>query len=129
MSDEDNRRLFGACFTPHGHGHNYLLEVFVQGPIDPDTQLVINLKDLDRLLAKAVEPLDHHHLNFDVPEFQAKKKDSTQDLSALVPTTENIALYLRNRIQDLMKTLDPKFKLRKLRLNETDDLWVEVVIP
>ena len=86
FSEEENRDVFGRCFTPNGHGHNYVLEVFVAGPIDPETRLVVNLGDLDGILFRVTDPLDHHHLNFDIPEF-----------ATTVPTTENIAHYLRDK--------------------------------
>ena len=119
FTPEENQRVFGLCYTDHGHGHNYVVEAFVIGPIDPKTKLVVNLADLDQILDSATQPLEHHHLNFDVPEFQDQ-----------VPTTENIALYLRDRIKSelekLNSRLQAKLELQRLRLFETDDLWVEV---
>jgi len=119
FSHEENQRVFGLCYTEHGHGHNYVVEAFVSGPIDPNTKLVVNLNHLDRILDSATRPLEHHHLNFDVPEFLD-----------LVPTTENIALYLRNRIKAELASLNSKLQgqleLQRLRLFETEDLWVEV---
>lgn len=117
FTPEENKRVFGLCYTPYGHGHNYVVEVFITGPIDPKTRLVMNLANLDRILKTATDPLEHHHINFDVPEF----KD-------LVPTTENIALYLRERITTELLAFDPtqNIKLQRLRLFETDDLWVEI---
>ena len=116
FSQEKNLEIFGRCFTPHGHGHNYVLEVFIAGPIDPETRLIVNLTELDQVLLKVVDPLDHRHLNFDVPEF-----------SKLIPTTENIAHYLRSKVIDELKTQHPTLRLQRLRLFETDNLWVEVV--
>jgi 6-pyruvoyltetrahydropterin/6-carboxytetrahydropterin synthase len=120
FSDEKNRETFGLCYTPHGHGHNYVIEAFIDGPIDPDTKLVVNLTDLDRVLREATEPLEHRHLNFDVPEF----KNSS---AGKIPTSENIALYLRDRIIKALPSLAPNLKLNRLRLYETDALWVEVI--
>ena len=61
LSPQENLDLFGKCSYPHGHGHNYLLEVTVKGEVDPRTGMVINLSDLDRLLkAKVVDILEHH---------------------------------------------------------------------
>ena len=114
FTDAQNKAEFGACYTPHGHGHNYVVEAFVSGPIDPTTRLVVNLADLDVMLDAATSALEHRHLNYDVPE-----------LSTLVPTTENIALYLLKKInEELLKF--PGLALDRLRLFETDDLWVEV---
>ena len=84
LSEEENRRVFGKCHRPHGHGHNYRLDVAVEGPVDPVTGMVVNLADLDALLKeKVVEPLDHSFLNLDIPHF-----------ASVVPTCENLAAWL-----------------------------------
>lgn len=114
FSEEQNRQEFGLCYTPHGHGHNYVIEAFVEGPIDPHLRLVMDLAHLDEILHHSTRALDHHHLNFEVPEFKF-----------LIPTTENIALYLRDKIVHGLQKY-PGVKLNRLRLFETDDLWVEV---
>jgi 6-pyruvoyltetrahydropterin/6-carboxytetrahydropterin synthase len=138
FSEEDNRRHFGACFTPYGHGHNYVLEAFVEGPILAETGLVLNLTDLDRVLASVVAPLDHHHVNFDVPEFRlagdgasikgplVEDRSVTEPSPNLVPTTENLLLYCRTRLLSELRRLSPALTLKRLRLFETDDLWVEL---
>jgi 6-pyruvoyltetrahydropterin/6-carboxytetrahydropterin synthase len=115
FSDAENARVFGQCYTPYGHGHNYVLEVFVDGPIDPTTRLVMNLAELDDCMKLVTAPLDHRHLNFDVAEF-----------SQTIPTTENIALYLRQKLLGWIQSHAPNLNLTRLRLYETDDLWVEV---
>jgi len=80
LSDDENRRVFGKCNNPSGHGHNYRLEVAVSVPIDPKGS-VMNVETLDRLVDEhVVEKLDHKHLNVDVPQFKA-----------LNPSVENIA--------------------------------------
>jgi 6-pyruvoyltetrahydropterin/6-carboxytetrahydropterin synthase len=112
---EQNLEHFGRCYTPHGHGHNYVIEAFVEGPIDSRTGLVMNLADLDQILFKVTDPLDHQHLNFDHAEFKDK-----------VPTTENIALFLKREISNELAATHPGLRLNRLRLFETDDLWVEV---
>ena len=115
LSDEENRRVFGKCNRPHGHGHNYRLEVTVSGPVDPVTGMVMNLADLDRILREVVvEPLDHSFLNFDVPHF-----------AEVVPTCENIALWLESQLEAPLSDL--AVELRALRLYESDDLYAEVV--
>jgi 6-pyruvoyltetrahydropterin/6-carboxytetrahydropterin synthase len=115
LSDEENRRVFGKCNRPHGHGHNYRLEVTVSGPVDPVTGMVMNLADLDRILRDlVVEPLDHSFLNFDVPHF-----------ANVVPTCENIALWLAGLLEAPLGELE--VDLRSLRLHESDDLYAEVV--
>jgi 6-pyruvoyltetrahydropterin/6-carboxytetrahydropterin synthase len=66
-SEERNRSLYGDE-GPHGFGHNFRLEVSVEGPVDPESAMVINLTDLDRILKEEVDvPLDHQNLNLDVP--------------------------------------------------------------
>ena len=111
LGAEENRRLFGKCNNPHGHGHNYTLEVTVGGDIDRATGMVMDLKDLKKLLqSEVLDLMDHKFLNKEVPAFAAK-----------IPTTENIAV-------EIWKLLDPKLKLGKLhriRLYETADLFVE----
>jgi 6-pyruvoyltetrahydropterin/6-carboxytetrahydropterin synthase len=114
LSDEENRRVFGKCNRPHGHGHNYRLEVTVGGAVDPVTGMVLNLADLDRLLKEqVVEPLDHSFLNHDVEHF-----------ATVVPTSENIVLWLRDLLRPALDELG--VRLECLRLYESDDLYAEV---
>jgi 6-pyruvoyltetrahydropterin/6-carboxytetrahydropterin synthase len=111
LSLEENRRVFGKCNNPHGHGHNYTLEVTVAGEVDPVTGMVMDLKELKKLLeAEVLEQMDHKFLNKEVPVFSSK-----------IPTTENIAI-------EIWRMLEPKLRLGKLhriRLYETPDLYVE----
>ena len=115
FSEEQNLAIFGHCHTPYGHGHNYTLEVSVLGQINSNTKMVINLTDLEKILFEVVDPLDHQHLNFDVEHFKT-----------LVPTTENIALYLRDQLLKKLAAF-AGLRLASLRLFETDDLWVEIL--
>jgi 6-pyruvoyltetrahydropterin/6-carboxytetrahydropterin synthase len=79
-SDARNQEVFGPCSSDHGH--NYVVEVTVAGPVDPETGMVANLKDVDRVLRREfIDLVDHKHLNRDV-----------QCLSGVVPTAENIAI-------------------------------------
>jgi 6-pyruvoyltetrahydropterin/6-carboxytetrahydropterin synthase len=110
---EKNAGVFGACFTPTGHGHNYELEAFFEGPIDPVTGMIANLVDVDRMLGDLLEPLDGKHLNEEVPEFKTA-----------VPTTEAIANYLAAKLIKLNKLNG--VRIVKLRLFEYEDLWVDV---
>jgi 6-pyruvoyltetrahydropterin/6-carboxytetrahydropterin synthase len=112
LSEEENKKTFGACYTAYGHGHNYVLEAHFEGPIDPQTGMVMNLREIDQIMKKAIEPLDHHHINFDVPEFKEK-----------VPTTENIAVYCYEKIKAEFN--QSAAKLNHVRLYEGDDLWVD----
>jgi 6-pyruvoyltetrahydropterin/6-carboxytetrahydropterin synthase len=111
LSPEENRRIFGKCNNPHGHGHNYTLEVTVAGEIDPATGMVLDLKDLKRILeAEVIQLMDHKFLNKEVPAFASK-----------IPTTENIAIEIWN-------LLAPKLtvgRLHRIRLYETPDLFVD----
>jgi 6-pyruvoyltetrahydropterin/6-carboxytetrahydropterin synthase len=111
-SAEKNQATFGKCNLPYGHGHNYVVEVTVEGTIDEETGMVINLVDLDRIIHEVIEPLDHRFLNHEIPYF-AKR----------VPTTENLALYLAALIVPKLTGC----KLAKLRLYEDPTLWAEVV--
>ena len=84
FSAEENRRIFGKCNNPHGHGHNYVLEVTVAGEPDPETGMVLDLKELKDILEREVmERMDHRHLNYEVPE-----------LAGQIPTCENIAAVI-----------------------------------
>ncbi len=116
FSDEDNRRIFGRCFTAHGHGHDYVLEAFLEGPIDPSTGLLANLIDVDKVLKEVTDPLDHRHLNFDIAYFKDR-----------VPTTEIIAQHCFRELAPKLKAAFPSAPLRlyKVRLFETEDLYVE----
>lgn len=115
-SDEKNKEVFGSCFSEHGHGHNYLLEAFFSGSISEETGMIINLVDVDNILNFVTDKLDHKFLNTDVAEF----KDKT-------PTTENIALFCFTEINKALLNEHEGVKLTKVRLHETDDLWVDVL--
>ncbi len=111
LSPEENRRIFGKCNNPHGHGHNYTLEVTVAGEIDPTTGMVLDLKDLKKLLeSEVLQVMDHKFLNKEVPAF-----------ASVIPSTENIAV-------EIWKLVGPKLafgKLHRIRLYETPDLYVD----
>lgn len=104
LSLEENTEIYGKCARPHGHGHNYHLEVSVTGEIDPRTGMLVDLVALQEVVNNyVVEPFDHNFLNKDVPYF-----------TRVVPTVENIALHiaqlLRKPIGELGADLD-KIKL------------------
>jgi|SRR3990167_8909038 len=106
---EKNREVFGACANENGHGHNYTLEVTVSGPVDPQTGMVINLGDLDRLIHQLViDRIDHRNLNLDVPE-----------LAGRIPTTEVLADFIWNTLSSRV----PVGQLEEVRVYEADDLW------
>jgi 6-pyruvoyltetrahydropterin/6-carboxytetrahydropterin synthase len=113
-TDEENRRVFGACHNPHGHGHNYTLQVTVSGRIDPATGFSADLALLDELLQREVkERLDHQHLNHAIEEFRD---------GGLIPTCENIVTLLWPRIE---KGLPAGTRLIRLRLHEDPLLSVD----
>lgn len=103
---EWNRRIYDKCDNPNGHGHNYILEVSVDGPINPDTGMVIDLKKLKDIMRSAViNRVDHTNLNEDV-DF----------LRGVIPTAENLA-------RAFWTQLDPHIdegKLRRIVLHETE---------
>ena len=113
-SAEENRVLYGEE-TPHGYGHNYDLEVAVQGEIDPQSSMIINLTDLDRVLKEEVDaPLDHRNLNRDVPGFP------------LPPTAENLASWIWRRVSARIVREGWPCRLAFLRLRLTPDFAVEI---
>lgn len=105
LSEEENRRLYGKCNYPYGHGHDYTLEVSVEGPLDPAGQIV-NRRELDELVGRQVlELVDHKNLNLDVPEMEGA-----------VPTTENLASFIQRR---LCEGWDLPPRLARIRIIET----------
>jgi 6-pyruvoyltetrahydropterin/6-carboxytetrahydropterin synthase len=103
-TEEENRRVYGKCANPHGHGHNYVLDVALTGPVDPATGMVTNLADLDAFVERqALAELDHVYLNKQVPAFRA-----------LVPTTENMCRVLFDRLRAY-----PHARLESIGIQET----------
>ena len=106
FSEEENQRLYGKCNNPYGHGHNYVVEVTVTGPVDPQTGMVANLGELDPFVEReVVEPFDQKYLNEDVPEFRVN-----------VPTTENVAREIYRRLETF-----PAARLERVRIQETSN--------
>jgi 6-pyruvoyltetrahydropterin/6-carboxytetrahydropterin synthase len=111
FSEEWNRTTFGECNNPNFHGHNYELELTVEGEIDPETGYVMDLNKLKELAQeRLLRHLDHKNLNLDVPWFKA-----------LIPTSENIALVCW---RELRSVVPPQLTLR-LRLWETPRNYVD----
>ncbi|BFU88868.1 MAG: putative 6-pyruvoyl-tetrahydropterin synthase (Modular protein) [Nitrospira sp.] len=106
-----NRAVFGRCYNPPAHGHNYLLEVTVSGEIDPRTGMVVNLFDLKRLLLAMLEEFDHKNLNLDMPYFKDR-----------IPTSENFAHVLWTKLASQRDI----GTLHALRLCEDEDLYAEI---
>ena len=112
LSEDRNRAIYGAAANKNGHGHNYVLEVSLDGSPDPVTGMVFDLKALkDVLNQEIVDPMDHRFLNYEVPPFDK-----------VVPTVENVAIEIWHR-------LAPHFSgnvlLKNVRLYETEDLYVD----
>ena len=113
LTTEQNRELYGSAANPSGHGHNYVLEVTLEGDPDPVTGMVFDLKKLkDVIHQTVVEPMDHRFLNYEVPPFDK-----------IVPTTENIAAEIWGRLQPHFN--NGRAQLRNIRLYETEDLYVD----
>lgn len=109
--DETNDRVFGKCNNPNFHGHNYKLEVELDGPINPDTGYVMDMKKLSDIMKDEIlERFDHRNLNLDCPEFEN-----------LIPSAENISLVCWNILRD---KLPSELKL-KVRIWETPKNGVE----
>jgi 6-pyruvoyltetrahydropterin/6-carboxytetrahydropterin synthase len=110
LSEEANRTTYGKCNNPHGHGHNYVVEVLVGGEVDGETGMVVNMATLDATVRTAVtERFDHTNLNFD-PLFVNQ-----------VPTTEN----LTKAVFDVLKDALPAGKLEYVRVEETENNFFE----
>ncbi len=114
LSDAQNRELYGEEANPSGHGHNYVLEVTLEGDPDPVTGMVIDLKRVkDILESEVVEPMDHRFLNYEVPPFDE-----------VIPTTANVAREIWRRLE--ARFISPECSLARVRLYETSDLYVDV---
>jgi 6-pyruvoyltetrahydropterin/6-carboxytetrahydropterin synthase len=111
LSAERNREVYGKCNNPYGHGHDYIVEVSVRGPVDPETGLAVRVEALDALMREEVLQAFHmRNLNLDVAEF-----------ADLVPTSENLALVIRARLQAAWGRWfgGPWPVLEKVRIQET----------
>ena len=106
LSDEENCRIYGKCNNPHGHGHNYTVEVRLSGAIDAATGMISNLNDLDSFVNEhVIEPFDHRSLNEEVPAFRGA-----------VPTTEILCIEIFKRLESF-----PHAKLEAVRVEETSN--------
>jgi len=106
LGDEENETLFGKCNNPHGHGHNYVVEVTVGGEPDPRSGLLIDLGLLDGVVnEQVVDRFDHRHLNLEVEEFRH-----------LNPTSENLVCVIWNRLARAL----PPGTLRRVTVRETE---------
>jgi 6-pyruvoyltetrahydropterin/6-carboxytetrahydropterin synthase len=104
LGEAENKRVYGKCNNPYGHGHNYVVEVAVSGPVDPATGMIANLADLDAFVERTViEPFGYKYLNEEVDEFRER-----------VPTAENICIEIFNRVREF-----PHATLERVLLEET----------
>lgn len=113
LTEAQNFEKFWKTSNRHGHGHNYQVEITVEGDVDPATGMVINLTDLRRILDEdVVEHFDFKHLNVEIPFFRDN-----------LPTLENLAVYIWRRIAPRLEGLS--LKLACVKVWEADDLYVE----
>ena len=111
LSADENRRLYGKCNNPYGHGHNYVVEVSVRGPLDGSTGRAVDTAALDELVRREVVlPFDHKNLNRDVAVF-----------GGVVPTSENLGFEICRRLKRNWKQVFPGEwpKLERIRIGET----------
>ena len=111
LSDAENQAIFGKCNNPNWHGHNYVLEVSVSGPIDARTGYVIDLAKVKEIVQReVVEQVDHRNINLEVGF-----------MSGVIPTTENLVVAFWRALQE---KITPG-KLQRIRLWETENHYVE----
>ena len=111
FTPEENKRIFGKCNNPHGHGHNYTLEVTVKGQVDQRSGFVVDLKELKEIMNREViEAVDHRFLNKEVTEFHDR-----------IPTTENLAITIWTWLKPKLNVA----QLHRIRVYETPDLFVD----
>jgi len=104
LDESENRRIYGKCNNPYGHGHNYVVEVSVSGAVDPATGMIANLVELDAFVGREVlDAFDHKNLNEEIPLFREQ-----------VPTTENLCVEIFRRLRAF-----PAARLDRVRLEET----------
>ncbi len=91
FSDEKNEALYGPCANPNYHGHNYVVEVTLRGPVDPDTGMTFNLADLKETMRREViDKVDHKNLNEDAAGFMKNR----------IPTAENVAISIWDHLEE-----------------------------
>jgi 6-pyruvoyltetrahydropterin/6-carboxytetrahydropterin synthase len=112
LSDEENLEVFGPCSNPNGHGHNYVLEVSVTGPVDAKTGMVMNLKKMKAIIEREIiAKVDHRNLNADVGFMQG-----------VIPTTENLAA----KIWEVLDGEFPNEMLSRVVVWESENNRVEI---
>jgi 6-pyruvoyltetrahydropterin/6-carboxytetrahydropterin synthase len=118
LSGEENRRVYGKCNNPYGHGHNYVLEVSARGPLDPMTGRAVDPAALDEIVMRRVlQPFDRRNLNAEVEAFAHS-----------VPTSENLAVEICRRLKGGWRAAFPGEwpKLERVRIAETPSNVFEI---
>ena len=110
LSDEENRRLYGVCNNANWHGHNYELDVTIEGESDPHTGYLVDLGEIRDIAEGVLKDVDHRNLNLDVPW-----------LEGIIPSTENVVVALWEQIAPRV----PRGRLARLVLYETPRNWAE----
>jgi len=111
FSDEKNEATFGKCNNPNWHGHNYDLEISVEGEIDPDTGYVFDLSNLKAVVEREIiSKVDHKNFNLDVPF-----------MKGIIPTAENIVVQFWKILEPAVKPA----KLTRIFMRETENNYVE----
>jgi 6-pyruvoyltetrahydropterin/6-carboxytetrahydropterin synthase len=106
LDDATNRETYGKCNNPHGHGHNYFLEVTVSGPVSPETGMVCDLAALDSVVSREIlVRFDHQNLN-ELPDFLAN-----------IPTTENLTI----QVHQILSRVPLPAHLENIRIEETSN--------
>lgn len=117
LSAGENARIYGKCNNPFGHGHNYVLDVTVAGPVDPSTGMVLDLSVLDGVVnQEVIERFDEVHLNLDTEAFRH-----------VVPTTENLCVEIYRSLKQGLThpAAAPQASLERVRLEETNSNFFE----
>jgi len=116
LSDEANKKLYGKCANPNSHGHNYILEVRVSGPLEPETGMVVDAGKLKALVEEEIlADVDHKDLNRDTPWLKGK-----------VPTTEVVARAIYERLTGSLSVISRDATLESITLQETRRISVTV---
>jgi 6-pyruvoyltetrahydropterin/6-carboxytetrahydropterin synthase len=118
LSDQANRELYGPCNNPNGHGHNYVVEATVRGPVAASTGMVMDLNRLHRLMVERIfDAVDHKHLNHDVPF-----------LEGVIPTAENVAIAFWGEIEPSLEDF-PGCTLHRIRVYESRSNFADYLGP
>lgn len=104
LSEQQNREIYGKCNNPHGHGHNYKVEVTVSGRPDSETGMICNLADLDGFVEQTI-----------MPRFAFSNLNELDSFREIVPTTENLSRELFHLFRDQFRLAT----IEKIRIEET----------